>query len=92
MVKSVTPIAGFDPEAVHSASSTFKPPHSVGTTITADDGHDYAYAMATGAIGANVSCALTEPAFTMAAGAGDWTSPATALAVNDYAWFKKTDI
>jgi len=92
MVKSVTPIAGFDAEAVHSASSTFKPPHSVGTTIKADDGHDYIYSRASAAIAADTVCILTEPELTMATGAGDWTSPSTALEADDHAWFMKTDI
>ena len=64
----------------------------LGHVLTADDGHDYVYAKASAAITASTVSILTEPAMTMAAGAGAWTSPATALALNDQAWFKKTAI
>lgn len=92
MVKSVTPIAGFDEVGVHKASSIFKPPHSVGTIINADNGRTYIYARASADIAASTVSELTEPDFTMAAGAGDWTSPPVDIETDDYAWFKRTDI
>jgi len=92
MAIAVTPIAGFDTEAVHLGTSVFVAPFNVGTRITADDGHDYIYSRASAVIAASTVSVLTEPDLTMAAGAGDWTSPAHDLAAGDSAWFKKTAI
>ena len=101
MVKSVTPIAGVDVEAVWEANfasggSTVntQPPFESGTTVWADDGHQYIYAAAgiTGAIPASSVCLYNEANGRMAVGAGDWTSPATDMASGDGAWFRRTDI
>lgn len=73
-----------------------------GDTAFGDDGFEYIYAQATGAIaaaaapGTQVSLTLnaTEPRVTVAAGAGGWYAPtnavmSTALAAGDRAWFRK---
>ena len=67
----------------------------LGTVLKGADGHDYIYAQASAVIAAtgNVAVVLTEPAMTVATGAGAWTwVPTTALAIGDRAWFKKTAI
>jgi hypothetical protein len=69
---------------------------AIGTSTIGTDGHIYTRAKASAAITASTVCILTENANpllnTAAVGAGAWTSPATALALNDIAWFKKTAI
>ena len=101
MVKSVTPIAGVDVEAIWegnfaSGGSTVntQPPFESGTTVWVDNGHQYIYALAGEAIPANTVVVYNEVNLRMSiqAPAGDWTSPATALAQGDGAWFRKTDI
>ena len=93
MVKSVTPIAGFDPEAVHTATiAQPQPPFDPGTRITADNGRDYIYAKASAAISADTQSTLTEPAMTMAGGAGDWDSPPVDMASGTFGWFKARSV
>lgn len=84
-VMPVTPIAGVN---LLDVNTPYGP--SIGTLVNGTDGHVYIRAKASAAITASTVCILTEPAQTMAAGAGLWTSPATALVTNDLAWFKKT--
>lgn len=66
--------------------------YAIGSSGAADDGHIYIYARASAPIAASTVCILTEPAMTMAAGAGAWTSVNQALATGDRAWFKRTAI
>lgn len=66
----------------------------VGTVVKANDGHDYILAQASAAIASAAVCILTEPAMTMATGAGAWTAPTVTggVPINQYAWFKRTAI
>ena len=65
---------------------------ALGTVLTTDDGHDYILAKASAAIASAAVCILTEPAMTMATGAGAWTAPTVVggVPLNAVAWFKKT--
>ena len=64
------------------------PSFAVGTIVRGNDGHDYIYARATGAIADDATAVLSEPAMTVA---GSWTNrTGVALAANDYAWIQKT--
>lgn len=67
---------------------------ALGTVMTSDDGHDYILAKASAAIASAAVCILTEPAMTMATGAGAWTAPTITGGVPSgaTAWFKKTAI
>ena len=76
---------GVDFEKVE-ATPTFK----TGTVVRGSDAHDWIYAQASGAIADDTVCALTEPAMTMATGAGDWTNRNGALTSGQYTWFQKT--
>lgn len=69
-----------------------KPSPQVGTKVFAVDGHEYIFAQASAAIASAAVCILTEPAMTMATGAGAWTAPTITggVPINQYAWFKKT--
>lgn len=68
------------------------PSPQLGTKMTAVDGHEYIFAQASAAIASAAVCILTEPAMTMATGAGAWTAPTVTggVPINQYAWFKKT--
>ena len=100
MVKSVTPIAGVDVEAVWDANfasggSTVntQPPFESGTTVWADDGHQYIYARAGNTpIPASSVCLYNEANGRMGVAGGDWTSPETDMAAGDGGWFKRTAI
>jgi hypothetical protein len=83
----VTPFAG---ARIGEINAPFTP--KLGTVVTAEDGHDYILAKASGAIANAAVAILTEPAMTMATGAGAWTNTNAALVLNDLAWFKKTAI
>lgn len=68
------------------------PSPQLGSLMQAIDGHTYIFAQASAAIASAAVCILTEPAMTMATGAGAWTAPTVAggVPINQYAWFKKT--
>jgi hypothetical protein len=70
------------------------PSPQLGSTVLAVDGHQYIFAQASAAIASAAVCILTEPAITMATGAGAWTAPTVTggVPINQYAWFKKTAI
>jgi hypothetical protein len=101
MVASVTPILGFAPTLsdaagywdagrLTAAGVQINTP-ALGTTIFADDGHQYVYAKATAAVAAvDTVCILTEPAMTFATGAGLWRTKAANQAIGDVAWLQKT--
>lgn len=59
-----------------------------GSVVTGADGAKYILAKATGVIPPNTNVVLTEPAMTVAAGAGDWYSQTAAIPINNYAWFR----
>lgn len=68
------------------------PSPQLGSKLTAVDGHEYILAKASAAIASAAVCILTEPAMTMATGAGAWTAPTITggVPINQFAWFKKT--
>ena len=65
----------------------------LGTKLESDDGHQYILAKASAAIASAAVCILTEPAMTMAAGAGSWTASTVTGGVPSgaTAWFKRTN-
>jgi len=89
MVYSVTPIVGLRLGEVIKAGEDAA---ALGTVVTGNDGHDYILALATGAIANAATVTLTEPAMTVATGAGAWTNTNAPLVASDRAWFKKTAI
>lgn len=68
------------------------PSPQLGTKVFCVDGHEYIWAQASAAIASGAVTILTEPAMTMATGAGAWTAPTITggVPINQYAWFKKT--
>lgn len=93
---SVAPIVGIRmgeiDTAAELAAKTKQTRFPLGTVVTADDGHDYVYAQASAAVANAAVVILTDPAMTIATGAGSWTNTNAALANGDRAWIKKTAI
>lgn len=93
MTYPITPLAGPQWNEVNPDQfASF----ALGTTFTGPDGRVYIFARASAPVAANTACVLTETPgvnfMTMAAGAGAWTSPPTALVANDRTWFRKNTI
>lgn len=96
MVKHITPsLIGLPLNKVRKAAEggEFYGP-APGTVVKGDDARDYILATAASAIASGAATVLTEPGFTMASGAGQWTAPAISggLAAGDIAWFRKTAV
>lgn len=84
----ITPVAGADLTAVAASGTTA--PFSVGVTAIGNDGKLYVYAQASGAISASTAvCTVNASTFAASSSGGSYTSPATALATGDRAWFSK---
>jgi hypothetical protein len=86
---------GFDITAKYRDDGLLnRPPFALGTVLPGRDGHTWIFAKASAAVPLSTVVILTETAganyMTVATGAGAWTSPAFALALNDYAWMRKT--
>ena len=90
VASNITPIAGVNLTEIRSVADG--PRFKVGTAVMGSDGHMHIYATASGAITTAQACVLTEPAMTMAAGAGAWTGPVLALATGEHGWFRETAI
>lgn len=91
MAFNITPSLGMDFDRVDTV-----PAFRVGNKVVGNDGHEYLYALASGTIAAAASpgtaVVLTEPAFTVASGAGAWNAPPAGVASGSYAWVRKTAI
>lgn len=96
MAISITPSLGVNLKFVgpNTYNDSGAPTPAIGTVVKGSDAHDYIFAKASAAIASAAVCILTEPAMTMATGAGQWTAPTVTGGVptNNYAWFKKTAI
>ena len=85
MVKIITPSLG----GRLDYNDAYQPTPAPGTIFHADDSHHYILARASAAGAANTQVILTEPAFTVAPGAGDWTSQGFAVPAGNFAWFRR---
>lgn len=57
------------------------PSYQLGSVVVGQDGHDYKFVQTVGSIASGAAVILTEPAQTVATGAGAWTAPVTPGAV-----------
>jgi DNA-binding beta-propeller fold protein YncE len=98
MANNITPVIGidltFNGTLGYNDINESVPSPPVGTRVTADDGHVYLLAKNTSgsSISATTAVVLTEPAMTIAAGAGAWTTQAAAVPNGNYCWVKRTAI
>jgi hypothetical protein len=85
---------GFDSTAVYSEAGMLnRPPFALGTRMPGRNGRDYIFARASGSVASAAAVVLTEPAMTVATGAGSWTNrTGKALVSGDHAWFEKNSI
>lgn len=85
---------GFDSTAVYAETGMFnRPPFALGSRMPGRNGRDYIFAKTTGAVASAAAVILTEPAMTVATGAGSWTNrTGKALATGESAWFEKNSI
>ena len=82
---AITPSTGVPLTQTHTT-----PMVQVGSKVFGKDGHDYVYALNSGAqIAANTAVVLTEPAMTIAAGAGAFTT-VVIIPAGEYGWVRKT--
>lgn len=66
-----------------------RPSPQLGAIVQTSDGYINILAQASAAISSGAECILTEPAMTMAAGAGGWFAPSGGVPINQFAWFRK---
>ena len=57
------------------------PSYQLGSVVVGNDGHEYKFVQTVGSIASGATVILTEPAQTVATGAGTWTVPVTVGAV-----------
>ena len=57
------------------------PSYQLGSVVVGNDGHEYKFVQTTGTIASGAAVTLTEPANTVATGAGPWTVPATGASI-----------
>ena len=85
---SATPSVGFDLNDTLNGDEGKQV--KAGTPCLGDDGHFYVCVTSTANLGASVAVVVTEPAFTVAAGAGGFTTPALATTTGQKFWVRKT--
>lgn len=85
---------GFDSTAVYTETGFInRPPFAFGTKMVGRNGRDYVFAKATGAIASAAAVILTEPAMTVATGAGSFTNrTGKAIATGESFWAEKNTI
>lgn len=65
------------------------PSPKLGTKVVGDDGHDYLFVQASANVAANTAVVVTEPAFTIASGAGAFSTRAgQAFTSGQYGWVR----
>jgi hypothetical protein len=79
--------------AADIASGAQRPFARLGTQTWGSDGKQYVYGIAGGSIPASTAVCTVNPAtFSATSSGGAYTSPATAMATGDYAWFAKASV
>jgi hypothetical protein len=92
-----TPVAGVDVTNTIPASlitsGALTVPFAIGTVVNGNDGKLYVFAKANGSISASTAvCTVNASTFLATNSGGSYTSPATAMVVNDYGWFSKASV
>ena len=88
--RNISTTAGVDLSAIYA--STDKLPVPVGTVVRAADGRRYILATASAGIANDTAVVLTEPAMTVAGGAGAYTTRSGALTSGQRAWVESNAI
>lgn len=90
--KSISPTLGVNLGAIYPSTDPYYNEIPLGTVVRAKNGRMYIFAQASGSIADNTAVVLTEPAMTIAAGAGSWTTRSGALSAGDRAWVESNAI
>lgn len=88
--RNVSPTLGIDHSVVYASTDALPVP--LGTVTRAANGRRYILAAASGTIANDTAVVLTEPAMTVAAGAGSWTTRSGALVSGQRAWVESNAI
>lgn len=93
---SVTPISGADLVTITLAADLANGKIAnarLGQQVWGSDGKLYVYGQANGAIPASTTaCTVSPTTFLATSSGGSYTSPATAMATGDRAWFSKASV
>lgn len=91
--KSISPTLGVNLGAIYPPSDPlYNELPSLGTVVRAKNGRMYILAQASAGIADNTAVILTEPAMTVAGGAGAWTTRSGALGTGDRAWVESNAV
>lgn len=86
----ISPTLGVDIDKVYTSTETL--PLPLGTVIRAANGRMYILAQASATIANDTAVVLTEPAMTIAGGAGSWTTRAGAMTSGQRAWVESNAV
>lgn len=90
--KNISPTLGVNLAAIYPSTDPFYNEIPLGTVIRAKNGRMYVFAQASASVADNAAVILTEPAMTVASGAGAWTTRSGALSTGDRAWIESNAI
>jgi hypothetical protein len=90
--KHISPTLGVYLGAIYPSTDPFYNEVPLGTVVRARNGRMYIFAQASAGVADNTAVILTEPAMTVAAGAGAWTTRSGALNTGDRAWVESNAI
>lgn len=90
--RNITPSLGVDLDAIYPSTDPFYNKLPLGAVVRARNGRMYVLAQASAGIADNTAVVLTEPAMTIAAGAGAWTTRSGALNTGDRAWVESNAV
>ena len=81
------------PDLPYQDKDSGTPTPALGTRVVGDDGHDYVFVKASAAIATlGTDVVITEPAFTVASGAGGFETVVASVANGNYTWVRRTTI
>lgn len=90
--KNASQTLGVNLGAIYPSTDPFYNEMPLGTVVRAKNGRMYVFAQASAGIADNTAVILTEPAMTVAAGAGAWTTRSGVLSTGDRAWVESNAI
>jgi hypothetical protein len=90
MSRNITPSLGINLDYIYGATERLDVP--LGTVMRGADGRMWILAQASAGIANNTAVILTEPAMTIAAGAGSFTTRKGALTTGQRAWVQSNAI
>ena len=92
MSNNITPSLGMDINYVGALpyydTGKSVPSPALGTKVIGSDGHTYVKVKASADVAASTAVLITEPAMTIAAGAGTYSTQGTAVLSGQYCWVR----